>query len=1233
MANKKYLDLDSLKEYHLKLKPVIESKANSSEVYNKTDVYTKSEVDSALDSKSDVGHTHDQYITEQNVYTKEQIDSALESKSDISHTHDQYLTDIGIDILFDGSDTLKGTATDYKILGVDSTKTYYLSGTKFIGIGCTNITITPIVATSATCTYDEETGIVSWTIYGESSSGPVSANLSWTGAPGILTSTKDGIKTTVGYFNTINGESVVSKTGTKDFDIYTKSDINSALSAKADASNVYDKSEINTKLNAKANVSDVYTATTIDAKLNLKADSSNVYNKSEINTKLNAKANVSDVYTTSQVDTKLSSKADISNVYNKSEINTKLNAKANSSDVYTRTQMDTALNGKSDISHEHNSEYVSNVVMKPSSSGSQWVSGIPGDFSTDFGDGPVYPVSGTINIGLGLDEKNITFTPGEGAKRATGSYNSSTGDYSWTLYGIAGNTKANGHITWTSGDNQLKVTKDGTTRTIGYFNTINGESVINATESKNFSFYTNAEIDNKLSKKANVSDVYTTSQVDTKLSEKANASDVYTATTIDAKLNLKANSSDVYTRTQMDTALNLKANASDVYTKEQVDNGLSYRLPIVGTASSGETKAYNRYAQKGYSGGSSTYWYYKIATLPAYNSSGNYASLIITGRIGGWEASNMSSINALVFNRGEEGIVAIDLAKTSSRAAYNLCDIVCYREEHGETSVYLKCAGYFTFDISIEAYQHDIILPTSVSKLTSVTGTEQVKLSTTKSRLEVYNGNAYIGGTRLVKSNESLKNPNSLTFGSQTYDGSAAKTITASDLSAYTKTEVDTSLNAKANASDVYSKSDVDTKLSGKADKATTLSGYGITNAYTKTETNNLINSKTKTVAFDTYNKFIEFLEDTSQATYDYFNVGDSIYIKEEGSDYWISGKEDIVEDGYAYRYISGTTGSDLLGTDNIFRKIVTENIGTTYTSVTVDGIEPSDGSCNYSNFSWNSSTGVVKITLESLQPNKNVTVRLKCHVSASGGGDYGYYYISNIGPDISGKADKATTLSGYGITNAYTKTEVDTKLNAKANVSDVYSKSDVDTKLSGKANKATTLSGYGITNAYTKTEVDNKLSGKSNVGHSHKSIIDYGDTTNTIKIGYRGNGLTASQIAYIAGYSVDDPNNPNEHKIKDISKDVLKSWLGYTEVSSGIISPGGTLTATSGYVWIIFPHDTSATTFTFSYGSGNRTGYGFAIVQGGGCIRYFQSATQLTRYSISTITFSNLMVYIKFKI
>ena len=41
-----------------------------------------------------------------------------------------------------------------------------------------------------------------------------------------------------------------------------------------------------------------------------------------------------------------------------------------------------------------------------------------------------------------------------------------------------------------------------------------------------------------------------------------------------------------------------------------------------------------------------------------------------------------------------------------------------------------------------------------------------------------------------------------------------------------------------------------------------------------------------------------------------------------------------------------------------------------------------------------------------------------------------------------------------------------------------VYSTSEVDTLLSAKANSATTLSGYGITNAYTKTEVDNLVAG-----------------------------------------------------------------------------------------------------------------------------------------------------------
>lgn len=63
-------------------------------------------------------------------------------------------------------------------------------------------------------------------------------------------------------------------------------------------------------------------------------------------------------------------------------------------------------------------------------------------------------------------------------------------------------------------------------------------------------------------------------------------------------------------------------------------------------------------------------------------------------------------------------------------------------------------------------------------------------------------------------------------------------------------------------------------------------------------------------------------------------------------------------------------------------------------------------------------------------------------------------------------KADKSTT---------YTKDEVDGKLADKANSADVYTKGQVDAELAEKADAATTLAGYGITDAYTKSEVYTK--------------------------------------------------------------------------------------------------------------------------------------------------------------
>lgn len=82
-----------------------------------------------------------------------------------------------------------------------------------------------------------------------------------------------------------------------------------------------------------------------------------------------------------------------------------------------------------------------------------------------------------------------------------------------------------------------------------------------------------------------------------------------------------------------------------------------------------------------------------------------------------------------------------------------------------------------------------------------------------------------------------------------------------------------------------------------------------------------------------------------------------------------------------------------------------------------------------------------------------------------------------------------------------------------------------------------------------TKTSELTNDSGFITSGGSVKSVIDYGDNSKKIKIGYAGTGLSGDSIKYIAGYTTGD--DESYARIKDINKAAMKDWLGYATVAT----------------------------------------------------------------------------------
>lgn len=200
---------------------------------------------------------------------------------------------------------------------------------------------------------------------------------------------------------------------------------------------------------------------------------------------------------------------------------------------------------------------------------------------------------------------------------------------------------------------------------------------------------------------------------------------------------------------------------------------------------------------------------------------------------------------------------------------------------------------------------------------------------------------------------------------------------------------------------------------------------------------------------------------------------------------------------------------------------------------------------------------------------------------------------LDTVDANLAKKADKTNTLAGYGIINAYTKTEIINLLANKADVNSVYSKAETDNSLGEKADKA---------------DVDTALANKANLVNS-SNIFDF-DTwakglqglTNPVyrgtldKVDYTEKSLTftfTESGGYTNGWNPSAPESMRPQSMRIAVKPNTKylfSWLpSSTNCGAYVFLNGVNTTATrfwlkSGFGSFTTAEDTNYILIRFDY-------------------------------------------------
>lgn len=90
-------------------------------------------------------------------------------------------------------------------------------------------------------------------------------------------------------------------------------------------------------------------------------------------------------------------------------------------------------------------------------------------------------------------------------------------------------------------------------------------------------------------------------------------------------------------------------------------------------------------------------------------------------------------------------------------------------------------------------------------------------------------------------------------------------------------------------------------------------------------------------------------------------------------------------------------------------------------------------------------------------------------------------------------------------------------------------------------------------------------LDGNAETSTKTTGIADYNSSSRTIQVGYAGDSLNTSNLTHIAGYT------DGGTKIKNVTKGVLKSWLGVTNITSQTSDPGAGSSLATGSILLVY--------------------------------------------------------------